>query len=165
MINAWIINSCDNAWIINSFYFEYRSPIRSDLETTLSIRSEMYIFVPKSERIRSDRICTPLLILGQIGQKYPSWSGWDQAFTWKMLSHLTEVPPSARLEISRNQSNQLSYKCQPQRLERCTGIAWPLVRFLPEYLVWHFSQPFLVTCMHAVGIKCIYIVTWIIHIF
>jgi hypothetical protein len=40
----------------NSFYFGYRSPIRSDYETTLSIRSEMNIFVPKSERIRSDRI-------------------------------------------------------------------------------------------------------------
>jgi hypothetical protein len=66
LINARIINSCNNAWIIihfiiihsdkYSFYFEYRSPIRSDYETTLSIRSEMYIFVPKSERIRSDRI-------------------------------------------------------------------------------------------------------------
>jgi hypothetical protein len=61
--NAWIINSCNNAWIINSFYFEYGSPLRSDYEITLSIRSEMYIFVPKSERIRSDsdRICTPLM--------------------------------------------------------------------------------------------------------
>ena len=28
LINAWIINSCNNVWIINSFYFEYRSPIR-----------------------------------------------------------------------------------------------------------------------------------------
>ena len=46
--------------IINSIYFEYRSPIRSDYETTLSIQSnsEMNIFVPKfkSERIHSDRI-------------------------------------------------------------------------------------------------------------
>jgi hypothetical protein len=49
LINAWIINSCDNAWIINSFYFEYRSPIR--LRKTLSIRSDMNILVPKSERI------------------------------------------------------------------------------------------------------------------
>jgi hypothetical protein len=56
LINAWIIHSCDNAWIINSFYLGYRSPIRSDYETTLSIRSEMNILVPKSERIRSDRI-------------------------------------------------------------------------------------------------------------
>ena len=31
---------------------EYRSPIRSDL----SIQSEINIFVPKSEQIRSDRI-------------------------------------------------------------------------------------------------------------
>jgi hypothetical protein len=41
-------------YIINSFYFEYRSPIRSDYETTLSIRSDMNIFVPKSERIGWD---------------------------------------------------------------------------------------------------------------
>jgi hypothetical protein len=58
LINALIINFCDNAWIINSFYFGYRSPIRSDYETTLSIRSDMNILVPKSERIR---ICTPLV--------------------------------------------------------------------------------------------------------
>jgi hypothetical protein len=32
------------------------SPIRSDYETTLSIQSEINIFVPKSEQIRSDRI-------------------------------------------------------------------------------------------------------------
>jgi hypothetical protein len=49
-----VINSCDNAWIIHSFYFGYR--IRSDYETTLSIRSDMNILVPKSVRIRSDRI-------------------------------------------------------------------------------------------------------------
>ena len=52
-------------WIINSFYFVCRSPIRSDYETTLSIRSEMNILVPKFDRIGfgsvSDRICTLLI--------------------------------------------------------------------------------------------------------
>jgi hypothetical protein len=39
------------SWIINSFYFEYRSPIRLRNNFINPIQSEMNIFVPKSERI------------------------------------------------------------------------------------------------------------------
>jgi hypothetical protein len=37
------------SWIINSFYFEYRSPIRLRNNFINPIQSEMNIFVPKSE--------------------------------------------------------------------------------------------------------------------
>ena len=37
-------------------YWRFRSPIRSDCKNTFPIRSEVNIMVPKSERIRSDRI-------------------------------------------------------------------------------------------------------------
>jgi hypothetical protein len=56
LINARIIHSCDNAWIINSFYFGYRSPIRSDYETTLSIRYEYFGSEIRTNPIGSDSI-------------------------------------------------------------------------------------------------------------
>ena len=54
-----VINSCDNAWIINSFISNIE--VRSDQTTEQLYQSDMYIFVPSTELIRSDRICTPLV--------------------------------------------------------------------------------------------------------
>ena len=49
----------DNSFIL--FRISMSDPIRLRNNFINPIRSEMYIFVPKSERIRSDRICTPLI--------------------------------------------------------------------------------------------------------
>jgi hypothetical protein len=54
-----VINSCYNAWIINSFYFGYRSPIRSYPTTKQLYRSDpKWIFwfrnPNESDRIGSD---------------------------------------------------------------------------------------------------------------
>jgi hypothetical protein len=54
-----VINSCDNAWIINSFISNIE--VRSDQTTEQLYQSDMYIFVPSTELIRSDWICTPLV--------------------------------------------------------------------------------------------------------
>jgi hypothetical protein len=65
--------------LINSLYFGYRSPIRSDYETILSIRSDpKWIFwfrnPNESDRIRfgsvSDRICTPLIDVNGNGERF-----------------------------------------------------------------------------------------------
>jgi hypothetical protein len=60
-----IDNYCNNAWIINSFYFEYRSPIRSNPTTTQLYQSDPIRNVYFCSEFRtspigsdSDRICT-----------------------------------------------------------------------------------------------------------
>jgi hypothetical protein len=59
------------SWIINSFYFEYRSPIQLRNNFISPIQSEMNIFVPKSERIRSDLHTSNRKCCGQFCETTP----------------------------------------------------------------------------------------------
>ena len=54
LINAWTINSCNNAWIIISFYFEYRSPIRLRNKFINPIRNVYFWFEIRTNPIGSD---------------------------------------------------------------------------------------------------------------
>jgi hypothetical protein len=57
--------------------------VRSDYETTLSIRSEMNILVPKSEQIRSDRI--------RIGFPHLSGTPIDCAAAFQSMEFLSNL--------------------------------------------------------------------------
>jgi hypothetical protein len=141
LINAWIINSCDNKWIINSFYFAYRSPIRSDYKRTVSIQSKMYIFVLKSEQIRSDsdQICTPLIPNLPILVHTINIRHIISFDLYCLISHINMVIPQNRYQTRRDtpmcfdwrKTSEIFYVlwCHPGVHTALCTYVWPMKNF------------------------------------